>query len=75
MIVKNERESALECTLCGELEGVSPRALVNEAALMILMDRVSRDHLDCAEWEHDPARARVERQFKVRMRAEMRSIA
>lgn len=75
MIVKNERESALECTLCGELEGVSPKALQNEAALMILMDRVSRDHMDCVQFADNPKRAKVEREFKLRVRAAMRHIA
>lgn len=74
MIQVNERESALECTICGELEGVSPRALSNEAALLLLKRRVLADHADCDQWEGKPARAKAERAYKLRMRAEIHAV-
>lgn len=74
MIEVNERESALECTICGELEGVSPRALQNDAALMLLKRRVLADHGDCEQWAGNRKRAQAERAYKLRMRAEIRGI-
>lgn len=74
MIELNERECALECTVCGEFEGISPKAPANEATLKLLTDRVARDHAECERWRKNPARARAERQYKRRMQAELRGL-
>jgi hypothetical protein len=72
VIQVNERESALECSICRELEGVSAKALKTPELLEKLKARVAREHAGCERYAHDPKRARTERQFSRSMAAELR---
>lgn len=71
----NARESALECTICGELEGVSRKAIESPELLKKLKMRVAQQHAGCERFKGNPARAKLERQFDKRLQAEMRGIA
>ena len=73
MIIANERECALECTVCGELEGISRKAMENEATRMTLTARVAKDHARCEELKDRPRFARTEREYDRRLKAEMRA--
>lgn len=74
MIVANERESALECNICGELEGVSPKAFENAENLERLKKRVAQDHSECEQWAGNPRKAQIERGYRNRMRAELQRV-
>ncbi len=72
MIVLDQRECALRCSICEELDGISARAMDNEAALAVLTAAMATAHAGCERFAHNPARAKAERVFDRRMAAAMR---
>lgn len=68
MIVHDVREQAIECAICGGQEGVDERSLRNQAALTIRMGQMAEDHRACEKWAGQPARAKAERAYTIRMR-------
>jgi hypothetical protein len=75
MIEVNPRECALKCTICGELEGVSPKAMQTPELLKKLVARVAEQHAGCEQFQDNPKRAQAERQYSKRMRAAFSGIA
>ena len=65
----------MRCTVCDELDGVSPKALKNPAALKRMKGSMALEHATCEQFRGNPARAKLERQFKKRMQAEFRGIS
>lgn len=74
MIEFDQRECALQCSICLEKDGISEKAAKNEAALMLLTEGMAAQHRDCEKYADNPARAIAERSYKVRMRALMRTL-
>jgi hypothetical protein len=74
MIQLEQRESALKCTICGELEGIDPQKMRNEATLAPLRSKMADDHAKCEEYKDNPRRAQIERGYATRMRALIRGI-
>jgi hypothetical protein len=74
MIVRNEREQALECSLCGELLGISDETKRCPAAVLVLMAGMGADHQACEEYLNDPRMARAARDFRLRMRHALRGL-
>jgi hypothetical protein len=72
LIAVNRQQSALECTICGDLEGVSRNALENPELLTKLKQRVAQQHANCEQYKDNPKRAQAERQYSKRMQAELR---
>jgi 5-methylcytosine-specific restriction endonuclease McrA len=72
MISLDQRERALECTVCGEKQGISLVSMMNERDLGALTERMREDHASCEQHAHNPARAQAERQYTLRMRALLR---
>jgi hypothetical protein len=69
VIVLDQRDQALTCSSCGEQEGITPREMANEAVLAVRTSRMADQHAGCEKWAHNPARAKAERGYTVRMRA------
>jgi hypothetical protein len=72
VISLNRRESALECSVCKEQEGVTDTQMKHEQEIRVMTARMQEDHSTCEEYADNPARAQAERQYTVRMRALMR---
>lgn len=73
MIKVNERLLTLECTLCGRVDAVSPKAMADPAKLSPLKARFAREHERCASFA-TPARAKAERIYREGMRAAFHGI-
>jgi hypothetical protein len=75
MIRLNQQESALECTICGELEGMPAATMRNRKRLAMRMENAKGEHAGCEEHKDNPGRALAERRYALRMRIELARIA
>ena len=69
MIVLDQRNEALTCSSCGEQEGITPREMASDAVLAVRTSHMADEHAACEKWQGNPARAKAERMYTVRMRA------
>jgi hypothetical protein len=74
MIAMNELEQSLQCNLCGELKEISRKTMASPLRMLILMESFRLVHEPCEEFAGDPARALIERGYRLRMAAEMRGL-
>ena len=72
MISLNRRDSALECRVCQEQEGLTAQQMNNEQTVRAHTATMREEHGICEQFAHNPARAQAERQYTVRMRALLR---
>jgi hypothetical protein len=70
MIVTNDRERWIGCTLCGEQVEVRERTFQIRETVLMMVEELREDHVECEKYKDDPRRAAIERGFKVRMRRE-----
>jgi hypothetical protein len=71
-IVRITGLQVLQCVCCDEVFEYTRATAANPEAMAMLVERVTDDHQDCAQWSHDPERAKRERGVKLRMRREFR---
>lgn len=71
MIVKNELEQWVGCTGCGERIELRRKTLSDPETVLLLMERLREDHVDCDRLSlESPRKAEVARDFRRRMRRE-----
>jgi hypothetical protein len=71
MIIKNERERWVGCSLCGEKTELSHAEVADPATVLMYLQLMRLDHKPCEEFSLNPERARIERVYRVGMRAAM----
>jgi hypothetical protein len=71
MIVKNEHEQWIGCSICGEQVELKRRTLANSETVLLMMEHLAKDHTACERYKDDPRRAEIERGYTTRMRREM----
>jgi hypothetical protein len=75
MIVKNEREQWVGCSLCGEKIELSRAEVANPLTVLMFLQQLRIDHKGCERYSLDKAKARIERIYLVRMRTEMAAMS
>ena len=66
MIVKNEGETSIECSVCGELVRLSAETRANPETKLLLMEQMGKEHAGCERYADQPFRPRRKRIFLVR---------
>ena len=72
MILRNDRDEALECSHCHQVIELRKKTMQNPETLMLLVEQMREEHKPCEEFAEDPGRARAERVYREGMRDEMR---
>ncbi|MDP9039817.1 MAG: hypothetical protein M3O02_11190 [Acidobacteriota bacterium] len=75
MIVKNEREQWIGCSICKELVELKRKTLQNTETVLMMVEQMKEEHKGCEQYKDDPRMARLQREFAVRMRREMERAA
>jgi hypothetical protein len=71
MIIKNEREQWVGCSLCGDRIELSRTDATNPLTVLMHLQQMRIEHKPCEEYSLDPAMARLQRIYRVRMREEL----
>ena len=71
MIVKNEREQWVGCTLCGERLELTRGEAANPLTVLMHLQQMRAEHKACEEFSLDPEKARIERTWRLGMREAM----
>lgn len=71
-MIRNWDLQCLECPDCGEQIPIKRKLLRDQDAMLELVDEQRYVHKRCKELAGDPARAKLEREYRVRMRCEVR---
>ncbi len=75
MIIKNEREQWIACSLCGETMELSRNEVANPLAVLMHLQAMRKEHKPCEQFSLDPHKAKIERVYRVRMRTAMAELS
>jgi hypothetical protein len=74
MIIKDGTNQWMRCTLCDEGIELSRADASNPETVLMHLQQMRIEHKPCEQHRLDPARARIERIYRVRMRSELAAL-
>jgi hypothetical protein len=75
MIIKDGTEQWIGCTLCGERIELTQTDAANPLTVLMHLQQMRGEHKPCEQYSFDPAKARLERIYRVRMREALAELA
>ena len=75
MIIKDGTEQWIRCTLCGDRLELSREDANNPLTVLMHLQQMRTEHKPCEQYSFDPAKARLERIYRVGMRAAMAELS
>ena len=74
MIVVNQQEQWVGCTVCEERIELRRKTLANTETMLLIREHLTAEHNACEQNKANPARAKRDREFSRRVREELARI-